>query len=89
MISTGQGDLMNDVQSNSPLRFESDIRPLFRERDRDSMRRHFDLWSSSDVLDHGDSIVSQLRAGKMPCDGAWGDDEVKLVERWLSQGGDE
>jgi hypothetical protein len=78
---------MNDVESDSPLHFESDIKPLFRERDRDSMRQHFDLWSSSDVLDHGDAIVGQLRAGKMPCDGAWGGDKIKLVERWLAQRG--
>jgi len=80
---------MSDAASHSPLRFDSDIKPLFRVRDRDSMRGHFDLWSSSDVLAHGDGIVSQLRAGKMPCDGAWAGDQIKLLERWLAQGGDE
>ena len=79
---------MSDVASNGPLRFDSDIKPLFRVRDRDSMRRLFDLWSSSDVLAQGDAIVSQLRAGTMPCDGAWADDQIKLLERWLAQGGD-
>lgn len=29
----------------SSRRFEDDIKPLFRERDRDSMRFAFDLWS--------------------------------------------
>ncbi len=34
------------------LSFERDIRPLFRERDRESMKRHFDLWSVDDVRAH-------------------------------------
>ena len=29
--------------------FEADIKPLFREKDRDSMRNAFDLWSYADV----------------------------------------
>jgi hypothetical protein len=32
----------------SPLTFERDIRPLFREKDRDSMLKAFDLWAHSD-----------------------------------------
>jgi hypothetical protein len=80
---------MNDIASQGPLHFDSDIKPLFRNHDRDSMSGHFDLWSSSDVLAHGDAIVSQLREGTMPCDGEWPDDQIKLLERWLAQGGDE
>jgi hypothetical protein len=80
---------MNDAGSQSPLSFDSDIKPLFREHDRDSMREHFDLWSSNDVLASGEAIVSELRAGTMPCDGVWPDDQIELLERWLAQGGDE
>lgn len=29
--------------------FDHDIRPLFRERDRESMKSRFDLWSYDDV----------------------------------------
>jgi hypothetical protein len=29
--------------------FASDIKPLFREKDRNSMLRRFDLWSLADV----------------------------------------
>ena len=28
--------------------FETDIKPLFRERDRQAMRSRFDLWSHDD-----------------------------------------
>ena len=38
-------------QQDSPagLSFERDVRPMFREKDRDSMLKAFDLWSHSDV----------------------------------------
>jgi hypothetical protein len=70
----------------SPLSFESDIKPLFRESDRAAMSRAFDLWSASDVAAHGDAIVSRLREGSMPCDGAWPADRVDLVAKWLAEG---
>ena len=34
------------------LGFEADIKPLFRDKDRDAMRRAFDLWSYGDVVAH-------------------------------------
>jgi hypothetical protein len=37
--------------------FESQIKPLFRESDRDAMERHFDLWSHDDVSEHADAIL--------------------------------
>jgi hypothetical protein len=45
-------------------RFEQDIKPLFRERerDRDSMRFSFDLWSLDDVSTHADAILHRLEA---------------------------
>ena len=62
---TGQPD------SPAGLSFERDVRPMFRERDRDSMLKAFDLWSHSDVRTHQDAILERLRNGTMPCDGAW------------------
>ena len=50
---------------------EGDVRPMFREKDRDSMLKAFDLWSHSDVQAHQDAILDRLRNGTMPCDGAW------------------
>jgi hypothetical protein len=72
--------------SDESISFEQDIRPLFREHDRDSMKRAFDLWSHDDVARHGDAILARLRDGTMPCDGAWPDEQVALVQRWVDAG---
>ena len=56
---------------NDATGFETDIKPLFREIDRQSMLRHFDLWSYDDVSRYADAILARLRDGTMPCDGAW------------------
>jgi hypothetical protein len=66
--------------------FERDVRPMFREKDRDSMRRAFDLWSLSDVQAHQDAILQRLGDGTMPCDGAWPPDHVALFQRWIATG---
>lgn len=71
---------------DQPLSFASHIRPLFRQRDRDSMRFAFDLWSHDDVSTHADAILERLRAGTMPCDGAWPPDRISAFERWVSSG---
>jgi len=71
---------------SSKLGFEADIKPLFREKDRDAMRRAFDLWSYTDVVAHADAIAGQLRAGTMPCDGAWPNEKIECFRRWVKQG---
>ena len=38
--------------TDQPPGFETQIKPMFRERDRDSMRSYFDLWSHEDVSQH-------------------------------------
>lgn len=70
----------------SKVGFDADIKPLFREKDRDSMRRAFDLWSYSDVVANSAAIAKQLSDGTMPCDGAWPKENVELFERWISAG---
>jgi len=72
--------------SPAQLSFDRDVRPLFREKDRDSMRRAFDLWSYSDVRAHQDAILAQLRNGTMPCDGRWPPEQVAALERWIAGG---
>jgi truncated hemoglobin YjbI len=64
-------------------RFADHIRPLFRAMDRNSMRFAFDLWSESDLRTHGAAILDRLRAGTMPCDGAWSAEKIAVFERWL------
>jgi enoyl-[acyl-carrier-protein] reductase (NADH) len=71
---------------DEPLGFEQHVKPLFRERDRQSMRFAFDLWSHDDVGEHAEAILDRLRAGTMPCDGAWPDERVEMFERWMESG---
>ena len=66
--------------------FEADIKPLFRDKDRQAMRRAFDLWSYDDVVAHADAIEQQLSAGTMPCDGAWPGEQVERFRRWIQEG---
>jgi CDGSH-type Zn-finger protein/truncated hemoglobin YjbI len=66
--------------------FSAHIRPLFRERDRTSMRFAFDLWSPADVRQHASEILERLRAGTMPCDGAWPQEWIEVFARWAESG---
>jgi hypothetical protein len=75
-----------DNAETHELGFEKDIKPLFRERDRGSMRRFFDLWAYGDVVANGQAIADRLADGSMPCDGAWPGEQVDLFRRWLGEG---
>ena len=77
---------MTTVGDGGALSFERDIRPLFREKDRESMKAAFDLFDYQDVASHADAIVGALRSGRMPCDGAWPADRVQIVQRWIDAG---
>lgn len=66
--------------------FTKDIKPLFREKDRTSMRGRFDLWAFADVRDNAPAILAVLRAGRMPCDGKWTSGNVDLFDRWVASG---
>ncbi len=70
------------------LGFEHDIKPLFRERDRESMMRvrQFDLWAYDDVRTNAQAILRTLTDGQMPCDGAWPADRVQVFQRWTETG---
>jgi hypothetical protein len=68
------------------LSFERDIRPLFRDKDRNSMMAAFDLFDYADVAKNADAIVGSLRSGQMPCDGAWPDADVDKLQRWIDAG---
>jgi hypothetical protein len=68
------------------LSFERDIRPLFRDKDVESMSRHFDLSSYEDVRDHAEAIHARLEEGSMPCDGAWPTADVERFGQWMDAG---
>ena len=72
--------------SDEPVSFATQVKPLFREKDQQSMLRHFDLWSYDDVSAHADAILGRLRNGTMPCDGAWPETSIDVVQRWVDGG---
>jgi hypothetical protein len=78
---------MTDAPAEGELvSFDVNVRPLFRSRDRESMQSHFDLWSYDEVSAHAEAIVSAVRSGSMPCDGAWPAEQVALLQRWVDTG---
>ena len=72
--------------AGAPVGFEQHIKPLFRDRDRKSMKFAFDLWSYDDVRANASAILERLKAGTMSCDGVWPDDWVAALERWNATG---
>jgi hypothetical protein len=72
--------------AGEPVAFEHNIKPLFRQSDRDSMTWAFDLWSYTDVKAHAAAIAQRLHDGSMPCDGAWSPDKIGVFQRWIDSG---
>jgi hypothetical protein len=66
--------------------FARDIRPLFRESDRDSMHFAFDLWDYNDVRTYAEDILDRLSDGTMPCDGEWPEEQITQFRRWIEAG---
>ncbi len=66
--------------------FAQDIKPLFREEDRDAMDYIFDLWNYEDVTIHAESILDRLDDGSMPCDEPWSAEQIDLFRRWIDAG---
>jgi len=83
--SKKRGSNMPPAAENS-VSFDKDIKVLFREFDRTSMQKAFDLWSYDDVSTHADAILAQVSAATMPCDKAWPDDQVQTFRRWVDSG---
>jgi hypothetical protein len=72
--------------SAEPVSFEKDVKPLFREGDRDAMKWAFDLWSHDDVGDNADRILGALENGSMPCDAPWAPAQVDTFRSWVTGG---
>jgi hypothetical protein len=68
------------------VRFERDIKPLFRSVDYESMAWAFDLSSYDEVKDHATGILDRLRDGSMPCDGEWPEEQVDQFQQWTETG---
>jgi hypothetical protein len=76
---------VGDTTDTAPT-YAADIRPLFREADRDAMVGVFDLWEYEDVKGNADRILERLEDGTMPCDGGWPDDDVSRFAAWIRGG---
>jgi hypothetical protein len=66
--------------------FAHDIRPLFRTRDVEFMKRFFDLSSYEEVRAHAEAIYDRVSSGSMPCDGAWPSERVERFREWMDAG---
>ena len=72
--------------SAESVSFERDVKPLFREHDRDAMSWAFDLESYDDVRANADNILERLSDGSMPCDDPWPEDWVELFRSLVDAG---
>jgi Ferritin-like len=73
-------------QMADQVTYEQDIRPLFRDRDIQSMSFAFDLSSYNDVRTNAEAIYERLAAGSMPCDGRWPAEDVDRFRTWIDNG---
>jgi hypothetical protein len=85
-VTTAGEAMTGQPNSAEGLSFQRDIRPMFREKDRESMLKAFDLWSHSDVQEHQDAILERVSNGTMPCDGAWPPERVAVFQGWIANG---
>ncbi len=65
---------------------EKDVRPLFRQVDREEMDFVFDLWDHAAVQANAGRILERLEDRTMPCDGEWSDENIQLFRTWIEQG---
>jgi hypothetical protein len=74
--------------------FQTDIRPLFTERDIRAMSKAFDLGKYDDVKAHAAIIYDRIRGiggAVMPPppprgDGPWPQSRIELFAKWISDG---
>jgi hypothetical protein len=66
--------------------YEQDIKPLFREFDREQMEFAFDLWRYEDVKEHASDILERLEDGDMPCDDPWPEERIEVFKSWMDEG---
>jgi hypothetical protein len=76
------------AEGNAPSApsWERDIKPMFREWDRDEMMYLLDLWSYEDVRDNAETIFDRVADGTMPCDEPWSQDQLDLFVAWIAAG---
>jgi hypothetical protein len=78
--------MTSETSLSSVPTWEQDIKPMFREWDREEMMYLFDLWSYEDVRDNAENIQDRVADGTMPCDEPWPQEQVDLFGTWISAG---
>jgi hypothetical protein len=69
------------------LSFATDIRPLFRDFDIESMKGFgMDLSTYNDVKTHSEAIYSRLEDETMPCDEPWSKAQIAKFKQWMDEG---
>ena len=68
------------------MSFATDIKPLFREQDREAMDFAFDLWSFEEVRANAGMILQRIEDGTMPCDEPWQDEKIQKLRDWIAAG---
>ena len=66
--------------------FATDVRPLFRDKDVQSMKSIFDLSRYQDVKDNADGILETVANGSMPCDQTWSSEQLATLRARISEG---
>ena len=77
-----------------PTSFQTDIRPLFTERDIRGMSKAFNLGSYDDVKMHAAAIYDRIRGiggAVMPPppprgEGPWPQARIELFAKWMEEG---
>lgn len=76
------------IDTAEKISFASEIRPLFRDFDINSMikARGLDLSNFEQVSAKADIILHRLEVGTMPCDRPWPEKDVRTFRRWIAEG---
>ena len=80
------GRRWSKVEVDVATKFETEIKPLFRESDRNAMLFAFDLWSYDDVALNAADILARVTDGSMPCDLSWEAEQVQKFKAWIDGG---
>ena len=76
----------SQVTGSAMPSYEADIKPLFRESDRNAMMFAFDLWSYEDVKENASDILARIEDGSMPCDEPWDEQRIEKLKAWIAAG---
>jgi hypothetical protein len=79
------------ADSDAPLSFARDIRPLFTDMDVMHMLGSMNLGERASVFEHGDAIYATVSSGEMPPpdsgETAWTPEMCATFKKWMEQGG--